>query len=333
MISNKRSRKSSAVTALSLMTILVAHGIAITQAKPEAMIADDATDKLVYLMNTLAAKERNPLLRRHFESIARFATDTSHGVSITEQDNETAADVQRFFESEGAKWETYASGPRPLIMSFKSATDGKYSYYWLFLPKNYDVKKVDYPFYFELHGSGGGSNNNPRKMVYLALQPEVKGVAAQGYRREGFYVYPWGRGDKGYRDIAEKDVLEVLADFDTMFKTDPARQYIYGFSMGAAGTLRLAQLTSGRWAAIAAYSGSMNNPTAENMEKLGTLPVWLAWGELETRLTDANTTLEKLLLETGHEVKTTIIKDVGHRYLGEYQEAMLDWLNTHQKKK
>ena len=295
-------------------------------------VTQDAPEKLVELMKSLAAKEKNPLLKRHFESIAIMTRDTSHGFKISEKDIESASQVLNFFKNEGSQWETYLNGPRPLIMAFKSPTDGLYSYYWLFIPRDFNPKKTKkYPLFLELHGSGGGSNNNPRKMLYQPLRPEIAGVPSEGYRKDGIYVLPWGRGDKGYRNIAETDIIEVLADVDGQFKTDPKRQYLYGFSMGAAGTLRFAQLDIDRWTAVGAYSGSLRNPTPEEVAKFKDTPVWLTWGALETRLVNANAELIKMFEEAGVEVKATEVEGVGHKYLGEYQKDLLDWLLSKSK--
>jgi len=279
-------------------------------------------------MNELAAKEKNPFLKRHFESIALFTVDTTHGFQVTEDDMKEASNVLQFFHSEGSRWETYTNGPRPLIMSFKSPTDDKHSYYKLFLPKNFDREKTDYPFYMELHGSGGGKNDNPRRLLFMSLQPEIQGVTSQGYRKEGLFIYPWGRGDKRYRGIAEADILQVLADFDGMFQTDPKRQYLYGFSMGGGGSFKFAQKTLDRWTAVGIYSGAIFNPTIEEAEKFKYIPVWMAWGELEERLGKGNRELKDLFLQSDVELKWVEVKDVKHSYLGEYQEDLMDWFKT-----
>lgn len=294
-------------------------------------ITKDAPDRLVKLMNKLAAKEKNPLMKRHFETVALMTQDSTHGYTVSEEDINWASKVLNFFENEGSEWKTYKDGPRPLMMSFVSPTDGKRSFYWLFLPKKFKKNKKDYPLYVELHGSGGGRNNNPRKMLYHPLQPEIAGVTSQGYRKEGLFIYPWGRGDKGYRDIAETYVFEVLSDFDAMFETDANRQYLYGFSMGGGGTFRIAQKSLDRWAAIGVYSGAMRNPTLEQAKMFRDIPVWMTWGEQERRLTEVNTKLKDLFLEAGVDVKWTEVEGVGHRYLGEYQEDLMDWLKGKSK--
>ena len=194
---------------------------------------------LVHYLQKLIAQEKFPLMKRHFKSLLLMTQDKTNGYAFTEKNHQDANKVLQFLKGEGHLWQTYLFKPRPLIMAFTSPTDHKNSYYWLFLPKNYGDKK--YPLFVELHGSEGGENNNPREMVYQPLQPEIAGVTVQADRKEGIFILPWGRGDKGYRDRAETDIWECIADVDKNFKTDSGRQYLYGFSMGGGGTYRLSQ--------------------------------------------------------------------------------------------
>ena len=304
---------------------------AILTAKPPNVSPESSKQlsKLLKLLDRLAEKEENPLLKRHFQSVAMISRDTTHGMTMEEDHLDMAANSLDFFKKEGKNWETYLSGARPLVMAFRSPTDGKNSYYWLFLPDGFEQSKDDFPFYMELHGSGGGSNNPPWKMLFHYLQAEEKAGTSQMIRREGFMIYPWGRGDKGYRDIAETDIWECLADFDNMFETDPQRQYLYGFSMGGAGTYRIARKSPERWAAIGMYSGGYR-PDAGEVKELKQLPVWMAWGE-EERFADGNRQLKEFLLKQGNELWWKEIEGVGHKYLGEYQEQLMDWLKEHQK--
>jgi predicted esterase len=293
----------------------------------------DDVKALVTLLKNLSAKEKNPLLKRHFESLATITLDKSQGEPFTAEDSAAASAVLEFMQGDGAKWETYVNGPRPLVMGFVSPADKKNSYYLLFLPKNFDNKKKDYPLYVELHGSGGGANNDPRQMLYYCLQPEVKGVTHQGYRKEGLFIYPWGRGDKGYRDIAETDIYECLADFDKQFKTDPKRQFLYGFSMGGGGTYRILLGSLDRWSAIGIYSGAVRDPSLEDAKKIVDkgIPVWMVWGEKE-RLRDVNVKLKDLFIAAGADIKWHEVEGVEHNYLGEYQEDLMDWFLAHPKK-
>ena len=287
--------------------------------------------QLVAHLRTLAKNEKNPLLKRHFESVILMSLDSTHGLRPEDKHRKSALGTLAFFQGEGATWETYLQGTRPLIMAFKSRNDGKNSYYWLFLPKGFMATKTDFPFYVELHGSGGGTNNPPWHMLYDYLQPKPAGATAQMSRREGFMVYPWGRGDKGYRDIAEADIFECLQDFDSQFRTDPKRQYLYGFSMGGGGTFRIAQKTLDRWAAIGLYSAALGkNVTYDDAATFQNMPVWMVWGEKEW-LNVENRKLKDDLLKAGVKLWWKEIEGVEHSYLGEYQEQLMDWLKTKTK--
>ena len=299
----------------------------------QKVIPTNAPEKLVSLLNELAAKESNPLLKEHFEAVARFTLDTTHGFQITEENMEDASRVLQFFQNEGSRWESYVDGPRPLIISFKSPTDGKYSYYQLFLPKGFDPDKTDYPFYMELHGSGGGRNDNPRKQLFMPLQHDLKGVTLQGYLKQGLFIYPWGRGDKWYRGIAESDIHEALADFDRRFTTDPRRQYIYGFSMGGGGAFRFSQESINRWSAVGIYSGAIFDLKEEEASAFKNTPVWMVWGAQEDKIGKTSKALKELFLKEGVDLYWKEIEGVGHSYLGAYQENLMEWFTTKEKKR
>lgn len=290
----------------------------------------DSAALVVYLKQAIAS-EKNPLLRRHFESLLLMTQDTTNGFGFTEKNFRDAGRVLEFLKGEGRHWQTYLDQPRPLIMAFTSPTDKRNTYYWLFLPRDFGKTKKTYPLYVELHGSGGGTNNNPREMLYQPLQPEIAGVTSQGYRKEGIFILPWGRGDKGYRDIAETDIWECIVDLDKNFKTDPTRQYLYGFSMGGGGTYKLSQKSANRWAAIGMYSAAFRDSTFEDVASLKKMPVWMTWGEQEKQLTTRNRLLKDAFVKQGNELWWMEVKGVGHSYMGEYQDSLMNWFLRHKK--
>lgn len=278
---------------------------------------------LISLLDSLALQEKNTLLKRHFESVKRILTDTTHGREFS-RGSVDVTEVLQFFKHEGARWETYVNGPRPLIMAFQSPTDKKNTFYSLYLPKNFDPSKKDYSFYMELHGSGGGYNDNPRHMMFEPLRLEPAGVTVQGYRKEGLYIYPWGRGDKKYKGISETDIFECLRDFDSLFKTNPHKQYLYGFSMGGAGTFHIAQLSPSRWTAIGMYSAAFDSVSQKEANKFKDIPVWMVWGEKEVwAINDRK--LKDYFLKAGVKIDWYEKKGVEHEYSGEYQVKLMDW--------
>ena len=292
--------------------------------------SDNYPEQLKQLLVQLSQETDQPLLKQHFNSVLMVMEEQAHEFPWDAQDTLWVQESLKFFQNEGASWETYSQGPRPLIMSFISPSDGKTSFYWLFLPKNFQSDQ-EQPLYLELHGSGGGKNDNPRNMLFRALRPELKGVTSQGYRKEGFFLYPWGRGDQWYQGQAQKDILECLDHFDQMFQTDTNRQYLYGFSMGGAGVLSLAQLTVDRWSALGIYSGAFRDGvSAADAQNISQLPVWITWGEEES-LAKGNKQLRDLLMAQDAEIKWQEVPGVGHSYLGNYQEDLMDWFKNHTK--
>jgi enterochelin esterase-like enzyme len=58
----------------------------------------------------------------------------------------------------------------------------------------------------------------------------------------------------------------------------------------------------------------------------------MTWGENEWRLTEINRKLKDLFVEAGVNLKWTEVEGVGHRYLSEYQENLMDWFLNQKKK-
>ena len=286
-------------------------------------------DNLSSLLQCLADGESHWLLKKHFQSVLMVMGKPD--AEYTDEMMELVTGALAFFKGEGRQLSTYVEQDvRPLIMAYVSPTDSAVSYYWLTLPDGWAGDDPGYPLYIELHGSGGGSNNNPLKMCFRHLGQKPAGGMAPMYRRDGYHLYPWGRGDKRYNDAAEADVWECLAHFDSMLESDPRRQYMYGFSMGGYGTWKLAHKTIDRWAAIGCYSG-FGRPTREVAEIYSSIPVWMAWGALETRAKESGPVVRDMLIDAGGTVRWHEVPETGHKYLGDYQLDMLDFFRDHPK--
>ena len=91
----------------------------------------------------------------------------------------------------------------------------------------------------------------------------IRGVGMQrniGNARNRIVVVPLGRGPAGfYSDYSERDVLDVLADVERTYPTDPDRVFAGGYSMGGYGTLRLAALHPDRFAGYINWVGFTGN--------------------------------------------------------------------------
>ena len=145
--------------------------------------------------------------------------------------------------------------PGPQALTYFSTVDDTDQPYALYLPPDFDSSKA-YPLVISLHGAGSNHRLNLRRVFGKSNLEDENDVEASRYFPEWEdvdYVVaaPYARGTMGYRSVAERDVLDVLADVRRRFPIDPDRLYLTGLSMGGGGTLWLGLTRPDLWAAIA----------------------------------------------------------------------------------
>ncbi|MDH3290898.1 MAG: alpha/beta hydrolase-fold protein [Gemmatimonadota bacterium] len=142
----------------------------------------------------------------------------------------------------------------PQVLTFHSDVDDSEQPYALYLPPNFDTSR-QYPLVISLHGAGSNHRLNLRRIFGRSNADGENDVEASRYFPEwddvDFIVAsPYARGTMGYQGVAEKDVLDVLADVKRRFPIDEDRVYLTGLSMGGGGTLWLGLTRPDVWAAI-----------------------------------------------------------------------------------
>ena len=125
--------------------------------------------------------------------------------------------------------------------------------YALFVPPTYDGNQP-YPLMVSLHGAGRqydwlmgyeGVLDRGERDGYIIVTP-------LGYTRRGGYGY---RGNDPQDQLAEKDVMNVVGLVRDEFNIDDNRIYLWGHSMGGAGTYYIASRYPDVWAGLAAAAG------------------------------------------------------------------------------
>jgi predicted peptidase len=165
------------------------------------------------------------------------------------------------------------------------------------------------PLIIALHGLGGDPNTLMRgNLLDLAEAGGYVVFAPAGYNPRGWYGIPWTAArppgaaapkadpaaindPPNLTDLAEKDVMNILAMARKEFNVDERRTYLMGHSMGGAGTLYLGSKYASNWAAVATIA-----PAARRMEsnmdsvltKL-TMPVLVIQGDADTAVPVENT--------------------------------------------
>lgn len=175
--------------------------------------------------------------------------------------------------------------PGPQVVTFFSQVDDSDQPYGLYVPKDFDASKR-YPLVISLHGAGSNHRLNLRRVFGQGNRPgESDAEAARRFpplKDVDFIVAsPLARGSMGYQGIAERDVLDVLADVRQRFPIDEDRVYLTGLSMGGGGTLWLGLTRPDLWAAIAVVCPAAPDGLMELAPNALNLPVYLFHGEAD----------------------------------------------------
>lgn len=310
------------------------------------VVAGKKLDALTRRLDELLVASPHPLFTRHLRSLKAMAAEEWARAALYAHANPALANetltyliqMEEGLRGDAADWDLYASGQRPLYFAYLSPRDGTPQWYELSLPKGWDASKSReeqpaYPMYFELHGAG-----NPHYLSRAARRTsEPTGPAVW----EGYHVHPFGRGNSGYRDIGEIDVWEAYEDAHANFKIDPDRRYLFGFSMGGAGTWNLGSRTPDRWAAIAILGMGPNAGADVGLARnVSYLPVYIWAGEEDNIAFRGRMTVKEQIAAFAEELRkhgndpvAVSSPGVGHEYLAEKQEESRAFLSKHVRRR
>lgn len=287
----------------------------------------------------------HPLYRRHLLSIkALVAAEWSRLTLYREYGyrgnaRETFKYLQTILaglESGKGSWEECRQGKAELLMAYVSRQDRTTQYYVLNLPKNWDPDK-EYPLFLELHGAG---SENPLSGLATRLGPDGQELELNGYedhrpyilrQGNGYWVMPSGRGNLGYRGVGEGDVWEAYDDVHAQFRIDENHRYLFGFSMGGAGTWSLGTRTPDRWAALLIMAGGLWRESGDIGlgRNVSYMPIFVWCGEEDPISASAVPRFKAEIEKYGNAPKVKTVPGLGHNYAKEIQEEGAEWLQTH----
>jgi len=225
------------------------------------------------------------------------------------------------------------NGRRGLVLARPSAIEGSLQYFMIDLPKGWDPKKA-YPLFVGLHGSGPDNPLAYPSFGFGPLSAEENKSATSGMIR----LSPWGRGNRGWRGDAERDLFEAIESVKSFATLDPERWYLTGHSSGADGAWAILQHTPDLWAAAGIQSGSMisGRPEWGLMVNMWYVPTHIIIGEkddLPNRIPDSKEA-HRLITEMGGKSKLVIEPGIGHYPLSPAGiEEHNTWLVSHRRKR
>ncbi|MCD6404815.1 MAG: hypothetical protein J7M19_03210 [Planctomycetes bacterium] len=199
-----------------------------------------------------------------------------------------------------------------------STADDSAQPYTLYVPENYDAGSA-WPLVIHLHGMGG-----------WASMPETF-----DWPRENLAAKVDGRGaGNGYENLAEDDILEVIADVKRYYNVDDSRIYVRGGSMGGMGTWHMASTYPDLFAAAASFCGSPGDNPIENLLHV---PLWAFHDRVDWVVPiDLDRWGAKLLQEWGYPARMSESNGFGHNAAGGAAAAGHDysaWLLRSRKPK
>lgn len=185
---------------------------------------------------------------------------------------------------------------------------GKAIPYALFVPSTYDASKK-WPLIVGLHGLGrpydwlmgyDGIIDFAERDGYVMVTPLGYDASAwYGSRGANLQVTGQARGGRGAEplpanvgELAEKDVMNVLGIARRDFNIDPDRIYLWGHSMGGAGTYHIAAKYPDIWAGLAVAAPSPS-PSAgvqpDALAKFRHVPILVLQGDADQAVPVART--------------------------------------------
>lgn len=115
-------------------------------------------------------------------------------------------------------------------------------------------------------------------LLDLAERDGVVVVTPLGYIRRGWYGAHRKRVGEATAERSERDVMNVVALVEKDYAIDPDRVYLWGHSMGGAGTYHLAAKHPHKWAALSVVA-PVPLSDITRLESIKHLPILVLQGD------------------------------------------------------
>jgi len=155
-----------------------------------------------------------------------------------------------------------------LTLGYRSSVDGSAQPYQVYVPARIrNAGAVPSRLDIFLHGRGGTLN----ELSFVTSTAWANSYFGQN-ELPNLSLYPYGRGNNGWRWAGERDLFEALADLQRRFKVDEEQITLRGFSMGGHGTWHNGLQHPGKWAVMSPGAGFTDTKVYKGITE--TFPDW-----------------------------------------------------------
>jgi predicted peptidase len=201
---------------------------------------------------------------------------------------------------------------------------GKAMPYLLYLPKDYEASRTNWPVMLFLHGRG--ESDGPLSLVKKWGPPRMLQL---GEHLPYIVVSPQcPREDSWNRPTQQALLLKLLETVSKNYRVDKKRIYLTGLSMGGHGSWRLAADHPELFAAVVPICGGGDPRDAG---KLKDLPIWVFHGTEDTAvpLKRSRDMVDAITEAGGAKIRFTTLEHVGHNSweAAYFSPDLYQWLN------
>jgi hypothetical protein len=245
----------------------VAHGQfsspAYTLTDAEQRELRDGRDALGRSIDAIKARPDNPAnlayriadVEIYFEAVDRnLRQKLFFGAGQVKQARACLAEGQRRLEALSRGETPWLQKPGIVLLGYRSEVDGSVQPFSIYVPegrKLNDPTPTPAPLDIFLHGRGGNLN----ELTFISSTNWLDSTFGKGNKPKNLVLYPYGRGNNGWRFAGERDLFESLAAVKKLFKVDENRVSLRGFSMGGHGAWHIGLHYPGLWSVVSPGAG------------------------------------------------------------------------------
>jgi hypothetical protein len=156
-----------------------------------------------------------------------------------------------------------------ILLGYRSDVDGSVQPFSIYVPEGRKLHDpTPAPLDIFLHGRGGNLN----ELTFISSTGWVDSTFGKGNKPKDLVLYPYGRGNNGWRFAGERDVFESLAAVKKLFKVDDDRISLRGFSMGGHGAWHIGLHHPGLWSVVSPGAGFVDTKQYQHIKT--PFPAW-----------------------------------------------------------